>query len=203
MIKRLITKGLFVVFEGLDRSGKSTQSAKLYEYFKNDLKLPSRKLNFPDRTGKTGKLLNDYLKNSDDMSDEAVHLLFSMNRWERYGQLKDELTNQGTNLICDRYAYSGAAYTAAKGIDFDWCLNADRGLIQPDLVFYIDIDKETIQERAGFGEERYEKVDFQEKVRQQYKQFADLYSQDDQSKIWRTLDGRNKSVDELHEEIKQ
>ena len=143
-MKRLITKGLFVVFEGLDRSGKSTQSTKLFEYLTEDLKLSAKKMNFPDRTGKTGKILSDYLKNSEDMTDEAVHLLFSMNRWEKYGTIKDDLMNQGTTIVCDRYAYSGVAYTAAKGMNFDWCLNADRGLIQPDIVFYIDVDKNTI-----------------------------------------------------------
>ena len=159
-------KGLFIVFEGLDRSGKSTQSSKLFEHFQKELNLPAQKLNFPDRNGKTGKLLSDYLKNSEEMSDEAVHLLFAMNRWEKYSQLKSQLCQEGINLICDRYAYSGVAYTAAKGLDFNWCLNADRGLIEPDIIFYIDIDKDTIQNRAGFGDERYEKADFQEKVRE-------------------------------------
>ena len=68
-------------------------------------------------------------------------------------------------LVCDRYAYSGVAYSSAKGIDFEWCLNADRGLIQPDLTFYFDVSMDTIKARSGFGEERYEKVDFQDKVR--------------------------------------
>lgn len=200
--KKMIKKGLFVVFEGLDRSGKSTQSRMLTDYIENCLSLPVRKINYPDRNCTTGKIINDYLKSTNDMTDEAIHLLFSMNRWEQYRQLKDELTKEGTNLVCDRYAFSGVAYTAAKGIDFNWCLNADRGLIQPDIVFYIDIDKETIQKRAGFGDERYEKADFQEKVREQYKLFENFYAQDDKPSIWHTLDGRDKSVDELHEEIK-
>ena len=109
-------------------------------------------------------------------------------------------------MICDRYAYSGVAYTAAKGLDFNWCLNADRGLIEPDLIFYIDIDKETIKQRAGFGDERYEKVDFQEKVREQYHRFQDMYvarqGADSQSGVWVALDAKGKSIEELHEEIK-
>ena len=53
--------------------------------------------------------------------------------------------NKGINIICDRYSYSGVAYSSAKGLDFKWCLNADRGLIKPDLVIYIDVDTETIK----------------------------------------------------------
>ena len=96
------------------------------------------------------------------MSDEEVHLLFASNRWE----VKDTLINDlmsGTCLVCDRYAYSGTAYTSAKelpGMDFKWCCKADEGLIEPDLVIYIDVDMQTISKRAGFGGERYEKTEF-------------------------------------------
>ena len=93
------------------------------------------------------------------LNDEAVHLLFAMNRWEQKEDIISTLES-GTSIICDRYAYSGVAYSGAKGLDFEWCLNADRGLVKPDLVIYIDIDMETIKERAGFGEERYEKTEF-------------------------------------------
>ena len=47
------------------------------------------------------------------MGNEAVHLLFSMNRWEMKKQLTDILAS-GTNVVCDRYAYSGVAYSVAK-----------------------------------------------------------------------------------------
>ena len=71
------------------------------------------------------------------MGNEAVHLLFSMNRWENKSQLM-EILRSGTDIVCDRYAYSGVAYSVAKGLDFEWCLGADRGLILPDLVIYFD-----------------------------------------------------------------
>ena len=93
------------------------------------------------------------------MGNEAVHLLFSMNRWEMNKILQEKL-QAGTHVVCDRYAYSGVAYSAAKGLDFGWCLAADRGLIKPDLVLYFDISAEKIAERSGFGDERFEKVDF-------------------------------------------
>ena len=107
------------------------------------------------------------------------------------------------NLICDRYAYSGVAYSGAKGLDFDWCLNADRGLVKPDLIFYIDLDLDTIKERSGFGDERYEKTEFQEKVREQFLKFKDLYSTGeygvpdgyDFQKSWINIKGKEKSIE--------
>ena len=69
------------------------------------------------------------------MGPEAVHILFSMNRWEEKNQILDML-NSGTNVICDRYAFSGVAYSLAEGLNFEWCKGADSQLIQPDLTIF-------------------------------------------------------------------
>ena len=166
-----IKRGLFIVFEGLDRSGKSTQSQMLTDYLISQGQ-KCRKINFPDRSSQTGGLLNTYLTDKNfKLNDEAVHLLFAMNRWEQKEQLIEDLLG-GTNIVCDRYAYSGVTYSAAKGLDLEWCLNADRGLIKPDLVIYINVSMDTIKERSGFGEERYETVEFQARVMEQYEKLA-------------------------------
>ena len=76
----------------------------------------------------------------------------------------------GTTLVVDRYAYSGVAYSAAKsvpGMDMEWCKGPDRGLPAPDLVIYMRAGHAVAAERSGFGEERYEKAEFQDKVSQQ------------------------------------
>ena len=124
------------MFEGLDRSGKSTQVEKLLQYFKSR-KQEAKDIRYPNRESQSGKLLNQYLKSKEGegMGHEAVHLLFAMNRWEEKKQIMDML-DSGTHLICDRYAYSGVSYSLAKGLSFDWCCGADRGLIMPDLVIY-------------------------------------------------------------------
>ena len=70
-------------------------------------------------------------------------------------------------MVVDRYAYSGVAYSAAKGIpgmELDWCKAPDKGLPAPDKVFYLQLDHATAAARGGYGEERYEKQAFQEKV---------------------------------------
>ena len=72
-------------------------------------------ISFPNRESESGKLLDSYLKNmkGQTMSNEAIHLLFAMNRWEMKSQIL-ELLNSGTHVICDRYAFSGVAYSVAK-----------------------------------------------------------------------------------------
>ena len=47
---------------------------------------------------------------------------------------RSEKLEAGVNVIIDRYAYSGVAFTASKGLDIEWCKNPDRGLPKPDIV---------------------------------------------------------------------
>jgi dTMP kinase len=75
-------RGIFVVIEGLDRCGKSTQLKNSVEYFKEN-KIECIELTFPDRTTLIGKQINDYLQNKNQLNDETIHLLYSLNRWEK------------------------------------------------------------------------------------------------------------------------
>ena len=112
-------RGLFIVLEGLDRSGKSSQTKNIVEYF-TQKDLPSEHMNFPNREIQTGKMINNYLQNADTkLCDEAIHLLYSTNRWEMKDIIQEKIS-AGINIICDRYAYSGIAYSHAKGMDFEW-----------------------------------------------------------------------------------
>jgi hypothetical protein len=71
--------------------------------------------------------------------------------------------------VCDRYAFSGVAFSAAKGtLSIDWCKAPDRGLPKPDLVLFLDVSAEVAKTRGGYGEERYEKEEFQARVRKAF-----------------------------------
>ncbi len=52
----------------------------------------------------------------------------------------------------------------ANNLDKNWCKNPDSGLPKPHLVLFMNISPERAAERSGFGEELYEKLDFQKKV---------------------------------------
>lgn len=184
-------RGILVAFEGCDRSGKSTQCQMLVEYLKS-IGRDVAHLRFPDRTTAIGQSINSYLQGKTELEDHAIHLLFSANRWEVVPKIKQLLEN-GTLVIVDRYAFSGVAFTAAKGFDVTWCKNPDRGLPNPDVVFYLDISIKDAQARGSFGDERYEKVEFQERVANIYKQ---LRSDD-----WKVVDAM-KDVNEIHADIR-
>lgn len=126
-------RGILVVIEGLDRSGKSTQTSLLAKAL-NSHQIPAELWKFPNRDTQLGQIIDKYLRKEIELDDRVVHLLFSANRWESDRKMRERL-NSGTSLVVDRYAYSGVAYTAAKpGLDFEWCKHCDAGLLKPDLL---------------------------------------------------------------------
>jgi dTMP kinase len=80
-------------------------------------------------------------------------MLFCTNRWEKKKSILSTLKG-GDTIVCDRYAFSGVAYSAAKGLDLNWCKNGDIGLPRPDIVFYMKVTPEFAAQRGGYGEER-------------------------------------------------
>jgi len=188
-------RGLFFVFEGLDRSGKSTQSRKLRERLQKEQGEDKVKwMCFPNRDTAIGCLIDLYLRRQIELSDGAIHLLFSANRWEMSKTIVDEL-NAGVSVVCDRYAFSGVAYSAAKGLDFEWCQAPDRGLPCPDGVFFMRVDPEVGAARANFGDERYENADMQARVREEFGKER-LYA----GVPWHVVDG-GRAIDLIHDEI--
>lgn len=161
-------RGIFVVLEGVDRSGKSTQCQLLVQSLRA-LRRTAELVRFPDRSTEIGGLIDKYLKRDVDLDDRAVHLLFSANRWEKAEAIAAALA-RGTDVVCDRYAYSGVAFSAAKASidDIAWCKAPDRGLPQPDLVIFLDLNRDKAERRGGFGGERYEVTDMQARVAENF-----------------------------------
>ncbi|XP_075146023.1 thymidylate kinase [Haematobia irritans] len=190
----LSSRGAFIVFEGCDRCGKSTQSRLLLTFLKNNA-IPAKHMAFPERSSNIGQVINAYLTNKQQLNDETIHLLFSANRWEHSNEIVSQL-NSGITLVVDRYAYSGMAYSVAKGMSKEWCMGPEIGLPRPDLVFYLKTNVDALLDRANYGEERYEKKEFQNKVADV---FDDIYSME--QSYWYKVDA-NQPMDTIHSIIK-
>ncbi|KIK57750.1 hypothetical protein GYMLUDRAFT_45920 [Collybiopsis luxurians FD-317 M1] len=127
-------------------------------------------------------MIDSYLRSQSDLDDHVVHLLFSANRWELASTILAYL-NQGKLVLCDRYAFSGIAFSVAKNlpselqttaptpssdlppITLPWARAPDASLPSPDLTLFLDVSPEVARTRGGYGEERYEKEDMQKRVR--------------------------------------
>jgi dTMP kinase len=159
-------------------------------------------MKFPNRETVIGKLIDDYLKQNINIDDRAIHLLFSANRWECKDIILKHLS-EGTTVILDRYMYSGIAYSTAKGLDMEWCVSCDISLPVPDIVLYLNNNfQTTLSEREDFGTERYEKIEFQEVVAKKFLELHNHLLIDNPEYSRWTFLSANKSINDLHNEIK-
>uniref|UniRef100_A0A1B6EN76 Thymidylate kinase n=1 Tax=Cuerna arida TaxID=1464854 RepID=A0A1B6EN76_9HEMI len=184
-------RGALIVIEGCDRSGKTTQCKKIVASL-NNIGIQAEYMNFPDRSTAIGKIINEYLTQKNDISDKAIHLLFSANRWELVPKI-NKLLQQGTTVVVDRYSYSGVAFSAIKnGMNLEWCKWSDAGLPKPDLVLLLTLSMEAMNSRGGFGEERYEKNEIQQEVVKVFRELKDS--------TWKEIDA-DRSMEDLHAEL--
>jgi len=125
------------------------------------------------------------------MNAHALHLLFVANRWELQQTIMQTL-EKGKHIVMDRYSYSGIAY-AQPEINPQWAKYLEHGLPEPDCVFYMNIDAEAAKRRKGWGMERFEVEDAQNRAREGFKQFESL-------KQWWIINA-DREVDSIHNEI--
>ena len=168
---------LFIVFEGLDGSGKSTQQQLLNDKLQFD-KISSISFREPGSTV-IGEKIVKILQSDQKLSPLSELLLFYVSRSAIIEEkIKPALANYDV-VICDRYFYSSIAYQGygrEMNIDFINQINDEvvKNII-PDLIFYMDINWEEKKKRKGINvNDRFEKEDrvFHEKVRSGYKFMA-------------------------------
>mmetsp|Transcript_5557 Transcript_5557/g.11479 ORF Transcript_5557/g.11479 Transcript_5557/m.11479 type:complete len:228 (+) Transcript_5557:162-845(+) len=203
MISKNVPKkrGAFIVLEGVDRCGKTTQASLLVKHLIG-IGLAAVAMRFPDRTTMVGDLINQYLQSKSELDDRAVHLLFSANRWEAAPTLRKTLIDEGANIVCDRYAHSGVAFSSAKPSlenDLDWCRACDIGLPAPDAIIFLDLSQEEAEQRGGYGGERYEKKEMQQRVRQRFSELQGMDETDGQIP-WYVVNAAQ-SIEEVQKEI--
>lgn len=171
--------GKFIVFEGIDGSGKSSHAVLLKERLEKEgyrvflTQEPS--------DGEAGKLLRRCLTGQSDLPEQAIAGLFMTDRIDHIlnpatGLLKH--IKEGEVVLCDRYYFSSFAYNGMYA-PVEWIIEINRIArenLRPDLTVFLDIRPETFLSRTeGRGaKERYEKVEVLNKVRENYFKAFDL-----------------------------
>lgn len=193
-------RGLFVVFEGIDRCGKSTQSQLLYDSIQDDGEVCSLSP-FPNRFSLPGSMITSYLsadkKLYEPLHTRSLQLIFAADRWQGSDHIRDQLSH-GVHVICDRYSYSGICYGKANGLESDFCYSLEEGLPEPDAVFYLSMDPKEAPKRNGYGKGIYDKEDFQQVVSKEYDEMAKK-----RPDIWFKIDTTNKTKEVIHKEIRR
>jgi dTMP kinase len=100
-----MNRGAFILFEGIDRCGKTTQSTLLTNFLNQKRK--TELIRFPNRNSTIGQLINSYLTTTTTttINDQTIHLLFSANRWECSTDIINKL-NDGVTLVKFTYLHT-------------------------------------------------------------------------------------------------
>ena len=199
-----MSKKLFIVFEGIDSSGKTTQAELLKQYF---LTTKQQAVISPEPSnGIIGNLIRQALKQrvifSKDrqLFDEQMAYLFAADRHDHLYNDVDgvfKLIEDNYHVISTRYYFSSLAYNCSTSEQFNFIKQLNNRFPNPDLTIYIDIPIEVslarLQERSV--REIYETKVKLDRVRQQYRQIFDRY----RGKAI-VIDG-TENVGEIHQQI--
>ncbi|AEH23920.1 dTMP kinase [Pyrococcus yayanosii] len=173
--------GLFIVFEGIDGAGKSTQARLLAEWFREkgyDVVLTKEPTdselgNFVKRLILIGGIIN-----GGRISHEAEALLFAADRAEHVKKVIEPALREGKVVISDRYFYSSLAYQWARGLDVEWLISVNSFAPRPHLVILLDLPaKESMRRvRLRGAESEFDKLlELQRKVRENYLKLAERF----------------------------
>ncbi len=142
-----MAKGTFIVIEGIDGTGKSTQAKRLGEWFRS----LGREvvLSYEPTHGQWGKQLRDSMTQGRLPADEELEL-FIKDRKQHIATLIQPALDAGNVVILDRYYFSTMAYQGARGFDPQTIRERNEAFApQPDLLLILDLDIDTAHRRIG------------------------------------------------------
>ncbi|MCL1895758.1 MAG: dTMP kinase [Clostridiales bacterium] len=173
-------RGSFIVFEGIDGSGKSTQIRHLMDRLKTlDLKCYETK---EPTDGPIGSLIRQFLTGRIKTDDRVMASLFAADRLDHLLNANDGIAGKigsGINVISDRYYLSSYAYHSVS-LPIEWVIEANAvsaGILRPTCTIFIDIDPETALARIKKNRshtELYEVLDRLVATRQNYLEAIEL-----------------------------
>lgn len=145
-------KGIFITFEGLDGSGKTTQIKLLSKWMKNrGIKHILTKEPGTGHVKECEKIREIILDPSNELTPTTELLLFLADRAQHVHQLILPSLEKGVHVLCDRFSDSTRAIQAARGLSrtkIDKLLEFTTSDLDPDLTFVLDIPTEISLKRA-------------------------------------------------------
>ena len=176
-------QGKFIVFEGLDGAGSTTQAGMLYDWLNKKLKefilgRPSAFLTKEPTNNIIGGLIRGQLTSSWKTGPECLQLLFSADRAFHLEKDIAPLLEKGVTVISDRYFLSTVAYGAIDTQDIEWLIKLNDRFLLPDLTFLIKASPKICLDRiraSRFHIELFEKEEVLARVWQNYELLANRF----------------------------
>jgi len=212
-------KGKLIVIEGLDGSGKATQTARLFDTLKNK-GVNVRKVSFPNYESDSSAPLRMYLRGDfgtspDSVNPYAASSFFAVDRFAGYKSDWGGLYDGGGTILADRYTTSNAIHQCSKLPEekwdsfLEWLFTYEydlMGIPSPDCVIYLRVDPEVSQELLS---KRYdaneEKKDIHERNVEYLKRSRRAADYCAKKLDWATVecvvDGSMRTIEEIADEI--
>ena len=140
---------MFIVLEGIDGSGKTTQLNKIKEYVAKEF--PNKNIIFTREPGGLDNHIGEELREvilNNEMDDYTRALLYAASRYEHQLKIKEWIADNKI-VICDRYIYSSLAYNSNNISEMNEILNINRynDIIKPNAILFYRINMDTYNER--------------------------------------------------------
>lgn len=142
---------MFIVLEGVDGSGKSTQLDNIVNHIKSNY--PNKKVIYTKEPGGYNNILGKQLRNiilTNEMDDYTRALLYAADRYEHQLLIKKWL-EEDYIVICDRYIYSSFAYQLNDNLSIEDIMNINKhhNIIKPDYILFFKINLDTYKNRKN------------------------------------------------------
>ncbi len=170
--------GLFIVLEGIDGAGTTTQGHRICDWLKQQSQMAY--LTHEPSDGTIGKLIRRGLKGENlghlnrPLPPASMALLFAADRADHWFNEIKPLLDEGINVVCDRYLYSSLAYQSQEN-PASWIAHLNENFPKPDVLLYVQVSAEIAEIRRnlrGGEQEIYEYRDFQQRVVKAYDQYC-------------------------------
>lgn len=169
-------KGKFIVFEGLDGSGLSTQAKMLGDYLKaggHEVILTKE----PTMDSEAGRQIKMILDEKIKTEPAEIQKLFVQDRKEHLDNLITPALKEGKMVISDRYFFSTFAFGVVSS-DMEWLISLNKDFLLPDMTFLLLVRPEICVDRIikrGDGIKLFEKLPTLEKVYKNYRIIAERF----------------------------
>ncbi len=163
-------RGAFIVVEGLDGSGKTTQAKLLAEKFS---KSHRALYTFEPSDGRIGTFIrNGCLYEEERLHVEVEALMFAADRIEHVEHVIKPALADGRMVVSDRYVYSSLAYQGSAGLNLSWVKALNKHALEPDFAVFIDVSPETVLKRLKRRKSVMETLETQRQVREIYLKYV-------------------------------
>jgi dTMP kinase len=195
-------KNLFIAFEGLDGSGKSTQIKPLAEKLKAEgFKVYTTA---EPTDSRIGLMIKDIFKHKMEADHRTIAALYAADRLEHVLNKTDGLLKkleEGYTVITDRYYFSSYAYHGTH-MDMDWVIEINAlvaDVLQPDLNIFIDVPIDVCVKRLNKGRSLTELYEDENNLNQVRKKYFEAFEKLKSEKVF--IANGNRSADVISKEI--